>query len=78
MYAHVCNMITGDFVWTGGDTHIYENLKDQIELQLTRDPRPLPKLKFTRKVEDIFDFKLEDIVIEGYDPHPAIAGEVAV
>lgn len=78
MYAHVCNMIPGDFVWTGGDTHIYVNHFNQIQLQLSRDPKPLPYLRFARKVDSIFDFKLEDIIVEGYDPHPKIVASVAI
>jgi thymidylate synthase len=78
MIAHVTGLVPGDFVHTFGDAHLYLNHLDQARLQLTRKPRALPRLKLNPAVTSIFDFHYEDIVIEGYDPHPAIAAEVAV
>ena len=78
MIAHVCNLEVGDFVHTFGDAHIYNNHIDQINLQLSREPRKLPTLKIKRKVESIFDFKFEDFEIINYDPHPHIKGLVSV
>ena len=78
MIAHVCNLDVGDFVHTFGDAHIYNNHIDQINLQLSREPRKLPTLKIKRKVESIFDFKFEDFEIINYDPHPHIKGLVSV
>lgn len=78
MMAQQLDLEVGDFVWTGGDTHIYSNHMDQCNLQLTRDSRPLPKLIIKRKPKNIFDYKFEDFEIEGYDPHPAIKAPVAV
>ena len=78
MIAHVCNLDVGDFVHTFGDAHIYSNHAEQIELQLSRTPRKLPKLNIKRKVGSIFDFKFEDFEIINYDPHPHIKGKVSV
>lgn len=78
MIAHVCDLEVGDFVWTGGDVHIYSNHEEQVKLQLSRECRPLPKLVIKRKPESIFDYKYEDFEIVGYDPHPAIKAQVAV
>ena len=78
MIAHVCNLEVGDFVHTFGDAHIYNNHIDQINLQLSREPRKLPTLKIKRKVESIFDFKFEDFEIINYEPHPHIKGLVSV
>ncbi len=72
MMAQQCDLEVGDFVWTGGDTHLYSNHMDQTHLQLSREPRPLPKLIIKRKPESIFDYRFEDFEIEGYDPHPAL------
>lgn len=72
MMAQQCDLEVGDFVWTGGDTHLYSNHMDQTHLQLSREPRPLPKLIIKRKPESIFDYRFEDFEIEGYDPHPGI------
>ncbi|WP_409479278.1 thymidylate synthase [Pseudobdellovibrio sp. HCB154] len=78
MVAQVCNLEVGEFIHTLGDAHIYSNHLEQVKLQLSRECRPLPKLKLNPNVKNIFDFKYEDIEITGYDPHPAIKGEVAV
>ena len=78
MMAHVCNLKCGEFVHTFGDAHIYKNHIEQVQLQLKREPKPLPKLKFKRKVDNIFDFKFDDFEILNYDPHPHIKGKVAV
>lgn len=78
MVAQVCNLEVGEFIHTLGDAHIYSNHLEQVKLQLSREPRPLPKLKLNPNVKNIFDFKYEDIEIVDYDPHPAIKGEVAI
>ena len=78
MVAQVTGLEPGTFVHTLGDAHIYSNHAEQIELQLTREPRKLPRLKINPAVKDIFDFKFEDFEIVDYDPHPHIAGVVAV
>ena len=78
MVAQVTGLEPGTFVHTLGDAHIYSNHKEQIELQLTREPRKLPRLKINPNVKNIFDFKFEDFEIVDYDPHPHIAGVVAV
>lgn len=78
MMAQQCDLVVGDFVWTGGDTHLYSNHMDQTHLQLSREPRPLPKLIIKRKPESIFDYRFEDFEIEGYDPHPGIKAPVAI
>ena len=72
MLAQVCDLGLGDFVWTGGDTHLYSNHMEQVETQLSREPRALPKMKLNPDVKDIFDFKFEDFTLEGYDPYPGI------
>jgi thymidylate synthase len=78
MMAQQCGLEVGDFVWSGGDVHIYSNHLEQVKLQLTREPYPLPRLVIKRKPETIFDYKYEDFEIVGYEHHPAIKGEVAV
>lgn len=78
MIAQVCNLKLGDFVHTFGDVHIYSNHMDQVNLQLSREPKPLPQMKINPKVNNIFDFKFEDFELVGYDPHPAIKAPVAV
>lgn len=78
MIAQVCGLQPGDFVHTLGDAHIYKNHFEQVELQLSRDPRPLPRLVLNPEVKDIFSFTFEDLVITDYDPHPHIKGAVAV
>jgi thymidylate synthase len=78
MIAQVCDLQVGDFVWTGGDCHLYSNHIEQAELQLSRDPLPLPQLKLNPAVTDLFEFCFEDIELVGYEHHPAIKAPVAV
>ncbi|WP_353087866.1 thymidylate synthase [Flavobacterium sp.] len=78
MIAQVCDLQPGDFIHTFGDAHIYNNHIEQLELQLSREPRPLPTMKINPNVKDIFAFTYEDFTLEGYDPHPHIKGAVAV
>lgn len=78
MIAQVCDLEPGDFVHTFGDAHIYSNHMEQVELQLQRDTRPLPTMKINPEVKDIFGFTIDDFELTGYDPHPHIAGKVAV
>lgn len=78
MVAQQCDLDVGDFVWTGGDCHIYKNHFEQVKLQLSRTPRAYPKLVINRKPSSIFDYKFEDFVIEGYDPWPHIKAPIAV
>lgn len=78
MIAQQCNLDVGDFVWTGGDTHLYSNHLEQTHLQLSRTPRSLPKLVIRRKPPTIFDYEFEDFEIIDYDPYPAIKAPVAV
>ena len=78
MIAQVCDLEVGEFVWTGGDTHIYSNHFDQVALQLSREPLTLPVMKLNPEVKNIFDFKIEDFTLEGYESHPAIKAPIAV
>ena len=78
MLAQQCGLEPGDFVWVGGDCHLYSNHLDQAREQLARDPRPLPTLRLLRRPTDITDYRFEDFEIQGYDPHPHIKAEVAV
>ena len=78
MVAQVCGLGLGDFVWTGGDCHLYANHLEQTRLQLSREPRALPTMRINPAVKDIFAFKFEDFTLEGYDPQPHIKAEVAV
>ncbi|MEM9334377.1 MAG: thymidylate synthase [Pseudomonadota bacterium] len=78
MMAQQAGLDVGDFVWTGGDCHLYLNHLEQTDEQLTREPLPLPTLKIERKPESIFDYRFEDFDIVGYESHPHIAGKVAV
>lgn len=78
MLAQVCDLGLGDFVWTGGDTHLYTNHLEQVDLQLSREPCALPSMQINPDVKDIFEFKFEDFTLEGYDPYPGIKAPVAV
>lgn len=78
MIAQVCDLEPGEFIHTFGDTHIYLNHLEQIELQLSREPRALPKLRINPEVKDLNGFQFEDFVLEEYDPHPHIKGVVSV
>lgn len=78
MLAQVCDLQPGDFIWTGGDTHLYVNHLEQVDLQLSREPRPLPVMKINPAVKDIFSFRFEDFELLDYDPWPGIKAPVAV
>ncbi len=78
MMAQVTGLKPGEFIHTLGDAHIYLNHVDQVKLQLSRQPRPLPKMEINPDVKDIFSFKYEDFKLTGYDPHPHIKGEISV
>ena len=78
MVAQVCNLQPGEFIHTLGDTHIYLNHLDQVNTQLQRNPRPLPRMTINPDVKDIFQFRYEDFKLEDYDSWPAIKGEVSV
>lgn len=78
MMAQVCGLELGDFVHTFGDVHIYNNHIEQVKLQLTREPRPLPTMRLNPEVKSLFDFKYEDFTLENYNPHDAIKAEVSV
>ena len=78
MVAQVCGYEAHEFIWTGGDCHLYLNHLEQAELQLSREPRPLPTMRINPEVKDLFAFTIDDFVLEGYDPHPHIKAPVAV
>jgi thymidylate synthase len=78
MVAQVCELEPGDFIWTGGDCHLYSNHLEQAREQLQREPRPLPVLRMNPAVQDILAFRFEDFTLDGYDPHPHIKAPVAV
>ena len=78
MMAQQAGLEVGDFVWTGGDCHLYANHMEQVALQLAREPRPAPTLVIRRRPPSIFDYEFEDFELQGYDPHPAIKAPVAV
>jgi thymidylate synthase len=78
MVAQQCNLEVGDFVWTGGDCHLYSNHLEQVDLQLSRDFYPLPKLNILRKPDSLFDYEYEDFEIAGYESHPGIKAPVAI
>ncbi|MEZ2122481.1 thymidylate synthase [Corynebacterium sp. CCM 9203] len=77
MFAQQADLEVGEFIWTGGDCHVYDNHREQVELQLSREARPYPQLQL-RKASSMFDYTFDDISITGYDPHPVIRGKVAV
>jgi thymidylate synthase len=78
MVAQQCDLRAGDFIWTGGDCHLYLNHMEQVQTQLSREPLPLPRLVIARRPESLFDYRYEDFVIEDYRHHPAIKAPVAV
>ncbi|MCH4821845.1 thymidylate synthase [Gramella lutea] len=78
MMAQVCGYEAGDFIHTFGDAHIYSNHMEQVELQLSREPRALPTMRLNPEIKDIFDFKFEDFILEDYDPYPGIKARVAI
>ena len=78
MIAQQCDLELGEFIWVGGDVHLYLNHLDQAQLQLTREPRPFPRLILKKRAMSIDDYRIEDFEVEGYDPHPPIAADVAV
>jgi thymidylate synthase len=78
MVAQQCDMDVGDFIWTGGDCHVYSNHAEQVRLQLSRAPRPYPTLHIQRRPASIFDYAFEDFEVSGYEPHEAIKAPVAV
>ena len=78
MVAQVCDLEPGDFVWTGGDCHLYSNHLEQADLQLSREPLPLPVMKINPAVKDIFGFRFEDFTLEGYQSHAHIKAPVAI
>jgi thymidylate synthase len=78
MIAQVCDLTPGDFIHSFGDTHIYNNHVDQVKLQLSREPRPFPKMIIDKDVKNIFEFKYEDFILEDYTPYPSIKAPIAV
>jgi thymidylate synthase len=78
MMAQVCDLEYGDFIHTFGDVHIYANHMEQVNLQLSREPRALPTMKLNPEIKDIFNFTFDDFTLENYEPHPAIKGAVAI
>ena len=78
MMAQVCGYQAGEFIHTFGDAHIYNNHIEQLELQRSREPRPLPKMILNAEVDNIFDFTFDDFTLVDYDPHPHIKGKVAI
>lgn len=78
MLAQQTGLEVGEFIWTGGDTHLYSNHMEQVDLQLSRQPRALPTLTINRKPDSIFDYKFEDFEITGYEPHPSIKAPIAI
>jgi len=78
MVAQVCDLEPGEFIWSGGDCHLYANHLEQADLQLTREPLPLPTMKLNPEVKDLFAFRFEDFELVGYEAHPHIKAPVAV
>jgi thymidylate synthase len=77
MIAQQCDLLAGEFIWTGGDCHLYDNHEEQVRLQLSRDARPFPTLRL-RRAASLFDYDYDDVQVFGYDPAPAIRAPVAV
>ena len=78
MLAQQCDLEPGELVWMGADCHVYANHGDLVETQLAREPRASPTLTLARRPPSLFDYDFEDVIVEGYDPHPAIGAPVAV
>jgi len=78
MLAQQCDLAVGEFIWTGGDCHIYSNHHEQVALQLSREVRPFPQLVIQRRPDSLFDYRFEDFALVGYEPHPGIKAPVAV
>jgi thymidylate synthase len=78
MFAQQCDFLPGEFVWTGGDVHLYSNHVEQAKLQLSRSPYPMPQLNIRRKPASIFDYDFEDFEIVNYQAHPSIKAPIAV
>ena len=78
MLAQQADLSPGEFVWVGGDVHLYLNHLDQAREQLSREPRPFPRMRLARRADGIDDYRIEDFVVEGYEPHAAIKADVAV
>jgi thymidylate synthase len=78
MMAQQCDLDVGEFIWTGGDCHLYVNHLEQARLQLTREPLPLPTLSIRRRPDSIFDYRIEDFAVMGYQSHPPIKAPIAV
>ena len=78
MVAQQCDLATGEFIWTGGDCHLYTNHLEQARVQLAREPFPPPQLRIARRPQSLFDYRLEDFEFLNYQHHPAIAAPVAV
>jgi thymidylate synthase len=78
MVAQQCDLGVGDFIWTGGDCHLYLNHLDQADLQLSRSPLPLPRLVIRRRPPTLFDYQFDDFDIQNYESHPAIKAPIAV
>jgi thymidylate synthase len=78
MIANVTGLEPGEFIWTGGDTHIYSNHMDQVKEQLSREPKAVTRVNIKRKVAEVWDFTVDDFELVGYDPHPAIKAPIAV
>ncbi|HEY4654931.1 MAG TPA: thymidylate synthase [Cyclobacteriaceae bacterium] len=78
MVAHQCDLVPGEFIWTGGDVHLYDNHQEQALLQLSRKPYPLPELQFRRKPDSLFEYQYDDFEIRGYQSYPAIKAPIAI
>ena len=78
LVAYVCGLTSGEFIHTFGDLHLYRNHLDQAREQLSREPRPLPRMELNPAISNIHEFRFEDFTLTGYDPHPAIRAPIAV